>query len=134
MPKLSSINDVRLAMFQLKYARTGRKAPLEKIQGINPSGMPPCHDVLHHKILRTNFVASMWKKAHLTKPCVFKAEEYGWVLTHDKFAINWFDCAQLPQSIVNILEESEPDNSDETESETLTPSYSSDEAEYDEFE
>jgi len=45
-PKLNTINDVRYALFQQKYAPKRNDTPLEKIQWINPSSMPPCQSVL----------------------------------------------------------------------------------------
>ena len=121
------------AMFQHRYAGKKHKGPLEQIQGINPSSIPPCQSVLQKKLLQTNYTDLVWKRVGLFKPCKLKAEEHGWLLTNDRYAINWFDCVQLPQDIVNILGDNvhesnvESDNSWEE-----TPSYSSDESEFEE--
>ena len=129
MSKLNSINDVRYALFQQKYAPKRNKTPLEKIQGINPSSMPPCHAVLRNKLLRTNYVASLWKNANKPKPVTLNAEQHGWVLENGKYSINWFQCSQLPPSIVNIISEENVQlvNSDEELLMDEAANYSSDE-------
>ena len=129
MSKLNSINDVRYALFQQKYAPKRNKTPLEKIQGINPSSMPPCHAVLRNKLLRTNYVASLWKNANKPKPVTLNAEQHGWVVENGKYSINWFQCSQLPPSIVNIISEENVQlvNSDEEPLMDEAANYSSDE-------
>ena len=55
----------------------------------------------------------VWKWAGLFKPCELKAQEHGWLLTNDRYAINWLDCVQLPQDIVNILSDNVQESNDE---------------------
>ena len=60
MPKLSSVNNVRMAVFEHKYAPSMTSSqPLNKIKGTNPSDMPPCQSSMINKVKRTNFVAYM---------------------------------------------------------------------------
>ena len=68
LPKLTKVNDARLALFQLKYAPKQKDKPLKKIRETDPSSMFPCHKVLIHKILRTNYVAYLWKHAARSTP------------------------------------------------------------------
>ena len=103
MQNLTNVDDVRYAMFQQKYAPKYDNDPLDKIKGINPSSMPPCHSVLINKIRRTNYVTTLWKKARLPRPCELKAEDHGWKLNASVYRINWFDSEQLPQNIIEIL-------------------------------
>ena len=128
MPRLRHINDVRFSMFQQKYAPKKQSDPLKKILGINPSSMPPCHAVLFNKILRTNFVASLWKQATLSKPCTMEPENHGWTLNNGSFKFNRFDGEQEPQSVLKILNDEDTDGEDEE------AMYSSDESEYDDDE
>ena len=60
--KMKNVDEVRHAMFQQHYAPKNDKDPLQKIKGINPSSMPPCHQVLMNKIKRANYVAALWKR------------------------------------------------------------------------
>ena len=114
MHKLHKVDDARYAAFQQKYSPTKHSDPLDKIKGINPSSMPPCHSVLLNKIRRTNYVATLWKKARVHQPCVLKAEDHGWKLNESAYRINWFEGEQLPQNIVDILDEKDPDSEEDS--------------------
>ena len=100
---MSNVDDVRYAFFQQHYAPKTKDDPLQKIKGVNPSSMPPCRAVLVNKILRTNYVTSVWKNASLPNPCVVKPEGHGWVLIDGRYHIKWFDGEQVPQSICQVL-------------------------------
>ena len=123
--KLKHINDVRFAMFKQKYAPKKEDEPLNSIRGINPSIMPPCLSVLQNKMYRTNYVASLWRNATLSKPDILKPEENGWLLDDGAYKVTWFDCDQIPSSLaailtngntdVNDLPEDAPCDSDESE-------------------
>ena len=63
--KLSSVNEARLRIFLLKYKPSNSDLPLEKIKGTDASLLPPCKDVLMQKLARSNYVAYLWKHAHL---------------------------------------------------------------------
>ena len=115
MRKLRNINDVRFAMFQQKYAPRKRDAPLNKILGINPSSMPPCQSVLINKIHRTNYVACLWRRATLPTPCTMKAEAHGWSLENGTYKIKWYDGDQLPQSVLEILNDGNTSTSEEAD-------------------
>ena len=44
------------------------------------------------------------KNTNMLNPGTFKAEQHGSALENGKYTINWFDCSQLPQSIMIINE------------------------------
>lgn len=114
MPKLNNVNDARYALFQQKYAPKKQNDPLDKIKGINPCSMPPCHSVLMNHIRRTNYVATVWKKATVPRPCEWKPEDHGWDLDDSMYKINWFDGEQLPHNILDILAEDTQDNDEDS--------------------
>ena len=91
MPKLHKVDDARYAAFQQKFSPTKHSDPFDKIKGINPSSVPPCHSVLLNKIRRTNYMATLWKKAGVHKPCVLKSENHGWTLNESAYRINRFE-------------------------------------------
>ena len=115
MRKLTNINDVRFAIFQQKYAPKKRDAPHNKILGINPSSMPPCQSVLINKIHRTNCVACLWRRAPLPTPCTMKAEAHGWSLEKGTYKIKWYDGDQLPQGVLEILNDGNTSTSEEAD-------------------
>ena len=86
-PKEVNVDNVRYLMFQQKYAPKADHDPLDKIKGLNPSVMPPCHAVLECKIKRANFVAVMWKRAASPSPITYRLEGNGWILKDGKYQI-----------------------------------------------
>ena len=44
------------------------------------------------------------KNTNMPNHVLFKAKHHGWTLETGKYTINWFDCSQLPPSIVFINE------------------------------
>ena len=62
--KMKNVDEVRHAMFQQHYAPKNDKDPLQKIKGINPSSMPPCHQVLMNKIKRANYGRELQNRHH----------------------------------------------------------------------
>jgi len=71
---LRSINDVRVALFPRSNAPCRTANPLQKIRFNDLSLLPPCKAELLEKIKRTNYVASIWKNAHLQNLVRFKPE------------------------------------------------------------
>ena len=128
----NDINEVRLVLFKHP------NQPLDKIKGNNPSSIPLCKDVLYNKFRRTNYITySYVETCHRKRnPCTLDAEGHGWALVQGKYIINWFDYNQLPESIMDIISNSDlsfaelgvnaPDHTKET------ASYSSDEIDDDE--
>ena len=71
----------------------------------------------------------MWKKANTQNPITMNAEEHGWNLENGRYAINWFDCSQLPPSIISDAQTESNDSVDSDEETALSQaaSYSRDE-------
>ena len=104
MPKLGQVNDARLAKFQLKYAPTKTDQPLKKIKCAYPSSMPPCQKVLFRKILRTNYVAALWKNATQSTPTASNPLENGGQLSDEgSYEFTWYDGDQMPDKVAEIL-------------------------------
>ena len=133
MRELRNINDVHFAMFQQKYAPRKRDAPHNLILGINPSSMPPCQSVLINKIHRTNCVACLWRTATLPTPCTMKAEAHGWSPENGTYKIKWYDGDQLPQNVLEILNDGNTSTSEESDIDKAAYD-SSDESDYEDDE
>lgn len=120
MPKLSKVNDVRMALFEKKYAPSKATVqPLDKMKGVNPSEMPPCHSSLVKKVQRANYIAYLWKNAAATNPSDLDPEEHGWLLKDNQYVINWYEGDQLPQTITNIISKEDTDSTDDMDEEYL---------------
>ena len=100
------MNTARFESFLQHYAPKKKSEPLDRIQGINPSSMPPCQAVLENKIKRADYVATLWKQANQAKPASEMApEQCGWEKTPDGFKVKWFNCEQLPREMAAILQQ-----------------------------
>jgi len=60
------VNDARLKISLQKYNTAQSDLPLSKIKGID-AGIP-CQDVLMQEFKWGNYVAYLWKLAHLRDP------------------------------------------------------------------
>jgi len=96
---LRSINDVRVALFWQSNVPCRRANPLQKIRCNDPRLLPPCKAELLENIKRINYVASMWKNAHLQNPVRFKPDGNGWVLDNGRYNLRWFFDNQIPEEI-----------------------------------
>jgi hypothetical protein len=85
-PKAVSVETVRDMMFQEKYSPRDDRDPLDKIKGLNPSSLPPCHRVLTHKINLANFVVAMWKRASSPSPIRCSPDGNGWCLRDGRYS------------------------------------------------
>ena len=87
---LTSTNKTRYMLFQQHFAPLISSEPLSKIKGTEPSNMPPCQVVLHEKIKRANFMASVWKRAATAEPQLWHPSDHGWNMGNGQYCIKWF--------------------------------------------
>ncbi len=96
---LGSVNEARLHLFNKMYAPKRESYPLDKIKTTDPCCMPPCQRVLHQKLLRTNFVAYLWRNAREAQPVMFGPEGHGWKVDGKRLAIAWFIGSSVPDKL-----------------------------------
>ncbi len=114
-PQMESVKNLGYTSFKSHPVPKKQDKPIDGIKEMNRSNLPPCQSVLINKALQCNYIAFVWKDAHLTNPCTASAEHHGWVLKRNKHNINRFDCDKIPQSIISVLQmgSSEQDIKDE---------------------
>ena len=89
--RLSSVNEARLKLFIEKYKPSNPDSPLEKIKGVDPGILPPCIDVLFQKMARCNYVAFLWKNAHLMNSLEnLEPTDHGWREVNGVYLPCWF--------------------------------------------
>lgn len=99
-PKLTMLNDARYALFCQKYAPTRQSDPLEKTKGADSSTLPPCKSVLEQKVKCTNYVAMLWKNAHLQDPtAAADPTRSGWCLQDGNYKIQWYKGEQMLKDV-----------------------------------
>ena len=118
------LNAHRYKWFGKMYKPKMRgKNPLEKMKGIDASGLPSCKSEVLSGLKRVAFVARMW--ANGDKPHIEQhpTENDGWTLQDCAYKPIWFDGPQLPNTVVPDEKEKE----DSEESNASLESSSSDE-------
>ena len=91
----SSINDVLTHNFFKSFKSKRNADMLSAVKGCDGSSLPPCNRILFNHILRTEYIASMWKN-NKDLPC---PSSYGWTLIENMYHINWFDGDQYPPDV-----------------------------------
>lgn len=131
---LSSFGDARYSSFKEKYAPAKGSDPLAKIKGADASTLPPSRAVLVQKVKRTNYVAMIWKNAHLQDPVsnsTTDPTESGWQLIDGKFKMVWFLGDQMPEDVGKLmLTADEVTPTDDDDLDEYSGSFDSDESDY----
>jgi len=65
---------------------------------------------LFENIKQANYVTSVWKRANTAHPQLFVPEDNGWNLEDDTYSINSFSRKQIPQNIMQKLDEPDVQN------------------------
>ena len=106
----NSINDVLIQNF-LKAVKSKKNADmLAAVKGCDGSSLPPCYRILYNHILRTEYIATMWKNNKDLPP----HSNHGWLLKDNTYVVNWSDGDQYP-SDVEINGSNEEQNDEENE-------------------
>jgi len=71
--KKQEVNEARYELFHKKYQNYDK--------AVDMSTLPPCLDVLKLHILRSQYIAALWKRALISKPELPNMIDFGW--NHD---------------------------------------------------
>jgi hypothetical protein len=88
-PKEIDVNQARHMIFRKTYA---------------PKTLGGSIGTLQHQLERANYVAAMWKRAALQKPCADSPVGHGWYLDNDMYRIHWYNGDQLHSDIYKALD------------------------------
>ena len=95
------LNKYRHKVFQKAYGpKATAKNPLEKLKGLDSSGLPPCESELTTHVNRSAFIATMWVNADQKEVDQYPKQHDGWELEDDTYNIVWFEGQQLPDTLV----------------------------------
>ena len=111
-----STNAARLELFIKKSQSKKEKDIFSNIKRIEIESLPPCSKVVFQKVLRTNYICSIWRNATLANPPDFSPMNCGWVMEGGNYDIKWFEGLNAPTKLEEIyLSQTE----DETNSEEI---------------
>ena len=105
--KTNSVDQARLEIFVTKYKPKKGSASLNQIQAkkLYSSIMPPCSKVLHQKIKRCIYAASVWTNSLRMKPTPHLPLSSGWMLDEGgTYCIKWFEGDVAPK-IVEVVKD-----------------------------
>lgn len=95
------LNKYRYKVFQKAYGpKATTKNPLDKLKGLDASGLPPCESELMAHVNRSAFVATMWANADQKEIEQHPKQHDGWELEGDTYNIVWFEGQQVPDTLV----------------------------------
>lgn len=96
----TSVNVACSLIFTKKAKPKKGKGFFETVKAVLPSQLPPCYTVHHKKIMRANFVSTIWRKAHLANPVVdMIPRENGWELKEGGLCPVWDSKPSLPDEL-----------------------------------
>ena len=94
------LNKFRYKVFRKAYSpKANSKNPLDKLKGLDASGISPCESELVCHVRRAAFVAKIWSNADKRikqRP----SEVDGWELVDNSYRIVWHKGDQLPDTLV----------------------------------
>jgi len=103
------LNKFRYKVLEKAYSPQAKsKNPLDKLKGLDASGIPPCESELVCHVSRAAFVAKMWSNTDKQEINQRPSEADGWELVDNSYRIVWHEGDQLPHRLVpdeNIADE-----------------------------
>ena len=87
----NDVNEARLHFFRKMYAPQKTSYPFHKIKSSDSCCLPPCHKVLHQKLLRTIYLSFLWKNASEANPVDFEPIGHGWKMENCKLVMKWYE-------------------------------------------
>ena len=88
-----------------------QEKPLMNIKRIDCALLPPCRRTLHMKVLRTQYVTSIWKRAITTTPGEgISPTDYGWCLKDGLLSSVWYEGQAIPDNLFETPMEIESEN------------------------
>lgn len=101
---LTDINTARFEKFCSTYKANNPDEPFEKrFKNYDASNLPPCKAELKQQLLRTQYITSIWRNAHLRFPSTLAPTRNGWDLQNGKFEFYWFEGDCMPPSVIDAL-------------------------------
>jgi len=85
---------------KLTVLRLNQRIPLDKLKGLDASGIPLCESELVCHVRLAVFVAKMWSNADKQEINQRPSEADGWELVDNSYRIVWHKGDQLPDTLV----------------------------------
>ncbi|CAK1581026.1 unnamed protein product [Parnassius mnemosyne] len=117
----TDVNNARFQKFCSTYKSKNTNEPFQKsIQRYDASNLPPCKSELHQHLLRTQYITSVWRNAHLVKPTNLVPAGNGWILKNETYEFKWFEGDCVPETVLDAIKISENNTSNRTDDELIS--------------
>lgn len=101
---VTNINDARFQKFCSTYKSKNIEEPFGKnLIKYDASNLPPCKAELHQHLLRTQYITSIWRNAHLSNPTSLLPGRYGWTLKNNRYEFKWFEGDCMPKTVLDAI-------------------------------
>lgn len=97
-------NSGRFELFMKNFTAENIDEPFEnRVIKFDACHLPPCQAELYQHVLRTKYIARIWRNAHLDLPTILSPEDNGWLLNNDQYEFHWFEGDQLPPTVSDAI-------------------------------
>jgi len=103
-PLYRDVNKLRYDLFKARYQPKSAKKTFMIDEGIDMSLLPPCRSSLKMHIMRTNYVTTIWKQAHVAEPKLQSPDGSGWKIDQTgNITVEWNSSSIMPQDLIDVI-------------------------------
>ena len=118
-PLCSDVNKLRYMLFETRYDVNAANKSFDIPNGVDLCLLPPCRRSLEVHIMRSNYVAYMWRNAHVPHLQLPTAVGNGWMEAVDGFiTVQWTKGELLPEQLVDVLANNTAPNATNSDEDT----------------
>lgn len=111
LKRIKKVDEARMQLFTRSYSKTDNMELFRKnIINFDASAIPPCQRELQQQMLRSKYIANIWKSACEPVPSQLNPVDNGWTLSEGKYTFKWFEGEEIPEKVQDILLEDDEGN------------------------
>ncbi|XP_077265135.1 uncharacterized protein LOC143899055 isoform X2 [Temnothorax americanus] len=104
LKKLDDVNRARIEIFNTTYKVSDTSQPfLLNVRNYDACCLPPCQSELLQQLLRTRYIACLWRNAHNPNSIDMSPTDYGWTDVKGKLEMTWFVGNQLLEAYDDVV-------------------------------
>lgn len=102
--KLADVNKARIETFYKTYKVTDTSQPFSlNVRNYDACCLPPCKSELLQHLLRSKYIACLWRNAHNKNGINMTPTDYGWTEHEGKLEMTSFVGNQLPEAYEDVV-------------------------------
>lgn len=117
--KIKTVNEARLNIFTRTYKpKNVEEAFQSQKVKFDGTSLPPCQSELRQQVLRSIYLANIWRQAHEKQPVSLEPENFGWTKLDNRYEFNWFEGDEMPTFIGDVIIQPEQPDQGKYQAET----------------